>query len=167
MKALFRFTLHTICCFTQYSFSQQRTNQLAAEEYIRVHGYKLMYLISQKLNQNNFWLLLRSRLYLRRQAYTWGRQTIIVLGVKLYALYQNGIHKENCLHTIKITRLLFKWVFLNFECWFSRSLLHYHYSVAKNLYRYNVSPTLKLIESAMKRNVLQKINEWLVNIKII
>ena len=33
--------------------------------------------------------------------------------------------KENCLHSIKITRLLFKWVFLNFECWFSRSLLHY------------------------------------------
>ena len=36
--------------------------------------------------------------------------------------------KENCLHSIKITRLLFKWVFLNFECWFSRSLLHYHCS---------------------------------------
>ena len=88
-------------------------------------GFKLIYLISQKLNQNNFWLLLRSRLYLRKQAYTWGRQTVIVLGVKLYALYQNGIHKENCLHNIKTTRLLFKWVFLNFECWFSRSLLHY------------------------------------------
>ena len=73
-------------------------------------------------------IVLRSRLYLRKQAYTWGRQTSIVLGVKLYALYQNGIHKENCLHTIKITRLLFKWVFLNFECWFSRSLLHYHCS---------------------------------------
>ena len=29
----------------------------------------------------------------------------------------------------------------------------------KNLYRYKVSPTLKLMESAMKRNVLQKINE--------
>jgi len=29
----------------------------------------------------------------------------------------------------------------------------------KNLYRYNVSPTLKLMESAMKRNVLQKIYE--------
>jgi len=112
-------------------------------------------------------IVLRSRLYLHKQAYMWGRQTSIVLGfmIKLYALYQNGIHKENCLHTIKITRLLFKWKFVNFECWFSRS--SHHYSVAKNLYRYNVSPTLKLIESAMKRNVLQKINEWLVNIKII
>ena len=39
--------------------------------------------------------------------------------------------KENCLHSIKITRLLFKWVFLNFECC----------SVMKIFYRYKVSPT--------------------------
>ena len=95
-------------------------------------GYKLVYLISKKIEPKQFLtIVLRSRLYLCKQAYTWGRQTSIVFGVKLYALYQNGIHKENCLHTTKITRLLFKWVFLNFECWFSRSLLHYHYSVVK------------------------------------
>ena len=45
--------------------SRQRTNQPASRS--KIHfcpGYKLIYLISQKLNQNNFWLLFQDQCFL-------------------------------------------------------------------------------------------------------
>ena len=127
MKALFRFTLHTICCITQYSLhnkeptSQQQKNTLCICPWLQAN---LSY--QSKIEPKQFLTFVKIKalssqtsIYVRTSnGNRFRRQTIRPLP-KRYKL------KENCLHSIKITRLLFKWVFLNFECWFSRSLLHY------------------------------------------
>ena len=100
VRAFSRFTLQTIYCITQYSLhNKQQTSQLHDKQQTSQQqkntACKCPWLqanlsYQSKIEPKQF-LTLTSRLYFRKQAYTWGHQTIYVLGVTLCAIQQNGI----------------------------------------------------------------------------
>jgi len=86
MVYILRFTLFAASHNTRFTTKNIPVSSRRIH-FVNIHGYKLTYHISQKIEPIQFLTIVStSRLYFRKQTCTWGRQTVYVLRVTLYAL---------------------------------------------------------------------------------